>query len=212
MRRISAVLALLIAFSAVPLTIGQTPVSTATATPDHITLTWTGDPSTTMTVTWRTDATVQSGLVQYKQGKELTGEILKAEAQAGEFKTDLGTSWIFTATLTNLHPNTEYAYRVGQGDHWSETHSFKTADPNAKSFKFLVFGDSQSPATGEDPYGIWRDTVHNAFKANPDAAFMVNVGDLVDFGQEEAHWNGWFAASKGVIDTIPIMAVAGNHE
>jgi len=212
MSRISIVFALLLACIIVQPTVGQTPISTATSAPDHITLTWTGDPSTTMTVTWRTDSTIASGLVQFQEGTKLTGDSLKAEAQAQDFKTDLGTTRIFSTTLTNLAPNTEYVYRVGEGDHWSELHSFRTTDPEAKSFKFLVFGDSQSPATGSDPYGIWRETVHNAFKANPDASFIVNVGDLVDFGQEEAHWNGWFAAAKGVIDTIPAMAVAGNHE
>jgi len=212
MRRISIALALLFALALIQPTFGQTSVSTATADPDHITLTWTGDPSTTMTITWRTDSTVTTGFVQFQEGTKLSGDSLKAEAQALDFKTDLATTRIFSSTLANLSPNTEYAYRVGDGDHWSESHSFKTADPEAKAFKFLVFGDSQSPATGSDPYGIWRETIHNAFKANPDAAFFVNVGDLVDFGQEEAHWNAWFAAAKGVIDTIPAMAVAGNHE
>ena len=37
------------------------PDSGATATPDHIALTWTGDPATTTTLTWRTDSTVTSG-------------------------------------------------------------------------------------------------------------------------------------------------------
>ena len=207
-------LAFLYACTIVQLTVtmGQAPVSTATPAPDHITLTWTGDPATTMTVTWRTDTTVTSGFVRYGKGTDPGNDAQQAEAQAREFTSDLGTSHIFSATLTDLSPNSQYSYRVGDGTHWSEQHTFTTADPEANTFKFLVFGDSQSPVTGSDPYGIWRETIQNAFKANPDADFFVNVGDLVDFGQVEAHWDAWFAAVEGVIDTIPAMPLSGNHE
>ena len=210
--RILTVLALLFAFSIIQPSTGQTPESTATPNPDHVTLTWTGDPATTMTVTWRTDATVSSGFIQYQEGSGVGNSAAKMESRAREFKTDLGTTLLFTATLTGLSPDTQYSYRVGSGARWSETHNFTTADPEADTFKFLVFGDSQSPVTGNDPYGRWRETIRNAFKANPDAAFFVNVGDLVDFGQLETHWNAWFAAAEGVIDTIPAMPVPGNHE
>ena len=51
----------------------------------------------------------------------------------------------------------------------------------------------------------------NAFKANPDASFIVNMGDMVETSQDYKHWENWLAAAKGVIDTIPEMAVEGNH-
>jgi hypothetical protein len=216
--RTLTVFALLVALTVAQSAVGQTPASaggvagTATAAPDHIALSWTGDPATTMTVTWRTDATVDSGFVEYQAGTEITASAQKVPADAREFKTDLGLTRIFSATLTGLSPNTKYAYRVGQGENWSSPYAFTTADPKARSFKFLVFGDSQSPVTGEDLYGVWRKTLHNAFAANPEAKFFINAGDLVDFGQVEAHWDAWFAAAKGVIDTIPAMPVTGNHE
>ena len=212
--RIVTLLALLFACAAIQPTIttGQTPGSTGTPAPDHITLTWTGDPATTMTVTWRTDTTVPSGFVQYGKGTDLGNDAQQTEAQAREFASDLGTAHIFSAILKDLSPNTQYSYRIGDGTLWSEQHTFTTASAEANTFKFLVFGDSQSPVRGEDPYGLWRETVQNAFRANPDADFFINVGDLVDFGQIEAHWNAWFDAVEGVIDTIPAMPAAGNHE
>ncbi len=190
----------------------QAQQSGASATPDHITLTWTGDPSTTVTISWRTDASVSRGLVQYQEGDLLGVKASEKEADGRDFVTDLGPSRIFTVTLTDLLPDKKYSYRVGDGEHWSKKHSFHTADPQVRSFKFLVFSDSQSSVSGPQPYGAWRDTVQKAYASHPDAKFMVCLGDLVDYGQKGAHWNAWFAASAGVIDSIPIMPVTGNHE
>lgn len=204
-------LALLLVLVCPALTTGQV-ADGATAIPDHVTLTWTGNPSTTMTITWRTDTSVSTGFVEYQDGTALTNTPLRIRACSSNFTTDLQATRLFNATLTSLTPGTKYTYRVGDGKHWSTAHTFSTAVPNCKKFKFLVFGDSQSAPTGNPPYGLWRENVHNAYRKNPDARFMVNVGDLVDRGQNGAHWNGWFSATAGVIDTIPEMPVVGNHE
>jgi hypothetical protein len=204
--------ALLFSAALLQLIWGQSKETTATTDPDHITLSWTGNPATTMTVTWRADSTIDHGIVQYRKKNENNPAVRTSEARAHEFTTDLGTSKIFSSTLEGLSPNSEYSYRVGNGSSWSEQNSFTTAPATVSKYKFLVFGDSQSSVTASDPYGEWRQTIHAAFDANPDTAFIVNVGDLVDYGQNEAHWNAWFDASKGVIDSIPAMVLPGNHE
>jgi hypothetical protein len=157
-----------------------------------------------MTITWRGAATATAGLVRYQAGPTLTEEALQAPATA----TELAGDRIFSATLTGLRADTRYAYRVGDGRGWSTVRAFTTADPETRTVKFLLFGDSQSVP----PYSQWRRTVQNAFKAHPDARFMVSVGDLVDTGASAAHWHAWFSAAEGVIDTIPVMPALGNHE
>jgi hypothetical protein len=204
LRRFPALIALAIvlAFTCPTMTLGQS------ATPDHVALSWTNSPATTMTVTWRTNTSVRAGLVEFGKGSTLSGTARHMGATSSDFTTDLGATRLFRATLANLSPNTQYCYRVGDGEHWSTARAFSTADPATGKVKFLVFGDSQSVP----PYSTWKTTIHNAYKANPDAKFMVNVGDLVDVGQSGAHWNAWFAGAAGVIDTIPEMPVIGNHE
>ncbi|OIQ09376.1 fibronectin type III domain-containing protein [Neomoorella thermoacetica] len=187
----------------------------ASAQPDHITLTWTQDPLTTQTITWRTDITIARGLVQYAKAADkasFPGKAATVEATVQKFTSDLGDMNIHTATLTGLEPGTEYIYRVGDGTNWSDIHTFTTEASNTHSFKFLIFGDSQSGDPLNPEYKPWHDTIQNAFKTNPDAKFFVNVGDLVEQGQNYVHWNKWFEAAKGVIDTIPAMATQGNHE
>lgn len=183
----------------------------ATSLPDHITLTWTQDPTTTQTITWRTDATVNLGQVQYGKDPSLK-DAKTVDATVQKFSSDLGDMNIHSATLTSLDPGTKYYYRVGYGNNFSSIYSFTTEAKDTNSFKFLIFGDSQSGVATDPQYGPWKTTIHNAYNANKDAKFFVNVGDLVEIGQLYTHWNNWFDAAKGVIDTIPEMPVEGNHE
>lgn len=185
--------------------------ASATNLPDHITLTWTQDPTTTQTITWRTDTAVNSGQVQYGKDPSLK-DAKTIDATAQKFSSDLGDMNIHSATLTGLEPGTKYYYRVGYGSNFSSIYSFTTEAKNTNSFKFLIFGDSQSGIATDPQYGPWKTTIQNAYKANKDAKFFINVGDLVEIGQMYSHWNNWFDAAKGVIDTIPEMPVEGNHE
>ncbi len=185
--------------------------ASATNLPDHITLTWTQDPTTTQTITWRTDTAVNSGQVQYGKDPSLK-DAKTIDATAQKFSSDLGDMNIHSATLTGLEPGTKYYYRVGYGSNFSSIYSFTTEAKDTNSFKFLIFGDSQSGIATDPQYGPWKTTIQNAYKANKDAKFFINVGDLVEIGQMYAHWNNWFDAAKGVIDTIPEMPVEGNHE
>lgn len=180
------------------------------AEPDHVTLTWTDNPQNTQTITWRTECSPTPGLVQYDEAindRVFPQGALVVTAHVQGLATDAGKMSIHSATLKGLKAGTRYVYRVGDGQYWSRQYYFTTAANKAQSFKFLVFGDSQSIS-----YSKWRSTLHSAYQANRDAAFFINVGDLVDVGQKYSEWNAWLNASRGVIDTIPVVPVVGNHE
>jgi acid phosphatase type 7 len=205
-------LVLLFTLAIMPLAIGQTPGTGASATPDHVTLTWTDDTSKTMTITWRTDPSVASGFVQYQKGDTLSRSAKQVKADSREFVSDLGTARIFSSTLIKLSQDAKYSFRVGYDERWSDVKHFTTGKKKIKSFKFLVASESQSSMAEKEPYGLWRDMVHRMYERNPDARFLMNVGDLVDIGQKGDHWNAWFKAAEGVIDSIPAMSTPGNHE
>jgi hypothetical protein len=162
-------LILLFALAIIPVAAGQAPGTGASAIPDHVTLTWTGDPSKTMTITWRTDPTVRRGLVQYREGTKLSRKVKQAKANARDFVTDLGPIRLFSATLVNLSPNKKYSYRVGDGEHWSSA-SFSTADESAW-FNFLSLATAKRLSVIPT---LWRNSAEGHKK--PDAKFMVNMG------------------------------------
>ncbi|VBB07080.1 Hypothetical protein LUCI_2324 [Lucifera butyrica] len=218
---------LMIALAAAPLasaaarTYDQTAIDihlNATTMPEHVALTWSADPETTMTVTWRTSTAVNDCKIEYKEenGAVNTMTIKPHLFQTAATDLNYGRMNLFTVTLHNLKPGTKYLYRIGNDQNeWTGYSSFTTEDTATvtdNQFKFLVFGDSQSGNYEVPNYNPWHVTLENAYKANPDAKFFINVGDLVEKGQYYQHWNNWFAAAQGVVDRIPAMVVQGNHE
>ena len=159
-------------------------LAAASPAPEQIVLTWSEESATTQTISWKMDT--GAGLVQYGEAAArpaAVGAFRTVPAQAAVLATNLGEVKQFTATLRQLRPGVRYTYRVGDGVTWSAWRSFRTAPYQSSKVKFLVFGDSQSVT-----YQLWGNTLKKALQANPDAAFMVNMGALVDVGQDYGQW------------------------
>lgn len=82
--------------------------------PDRVVLTWTGDPATTQTVTWRTDAKVTNGTAQIivapdgaeDADKPRNPDILNLPATTTAFTSKLWPANYHTTTFRNLKPDT----------------------------------------------------------------------------------------------------------
>ena len=117
--------------------------------------------------------------VEYKlQGEN---ELHRVRAQGKEFATDSGTVYQQSVMLTALEPGTVYEYRAGGGKEFSAWQTLKTDTGGA--FTALIFGDSQSL-----DYNVWRKTAAYAYSHDPEAAFFINMGDLVDNGEQYSQW------------------------
>ncbi len=188
----------------------------ATTKPDHILLTWSDNPMTTQTISWRSSLAVDSGQVKYWEANDTTSDyktikasVKKITAVSGD---NTGSFNLFSITLTGLKPGARYNYIVESGNIDSPELHFTTEPKNTDSFKFLIFGDSQSGEANNPNYAPWHETVSKAFARNPEAGFLINMGDLVEVGQNYIHWNNWFDAAKDVIASIPEMPIQGNHK
>jgi 3',5'-cyclic AMP phosphodiesterase CpdA len=183
--------------------------------PDHIVLNLTEDPSTSMSVSWRTDTTIRNGIAEialatpapkfwrYASSYEAHTETLDAREinQAG------GVSNYHTVTFRGLLPDTLYAYRVGDGAYWSEWFQFRTASRDEKPFSFLYVGDAQNYILE-----LWARLIREGFRKAPDAGFILHAGDLVNNAHSEQQWHEWFAAGGFIHSMVPSIATPGNHE
>ena len=83
----------------------------------------------------------------------------------------------------------------------------RASDGRRWAFTALVFPDSQS-----NDYSDWRHLAQDAAARVPEAAFFINMGDLVDNGEDHGQWRAWFEAVDGIADRIPVAPLLGNHE
>ncbi|MGH7554086.1 MAG: fibronectin type III domain-containing protein [Longimicrobiales bacterium] len=186
----------------------------ATSYPDRIVLTWSGDPTTTQSVTWRTDTTVAVGVVQYAIASPGPGfgvlavtDTATTERVDARAIEDAGVVVNFhSVVLSGLVPDTLYAYRVGDGTDWTEWFHFQ-ASREPKPFSFIYFGDAQN-----DILSLWSRTIRSSFAEAPDARFMIHAGDLIDNAHNDLQWGEWFRAGGWIHAMMPSIPAAGNHE
>jgi 3',5'-cyclic AMP phosphodiesterase CpdA len=180
-----------------------------TPLPDRVVLTWEGDPATTQSVTWRTDASVLKGIAHLAIANS-NGRALKTasfDATTTHFKSDINDAHYHSVTFQDLEPDTLYAYRVGDGVNLTEYYHFKTASRNSDPFSFIYFGDAQNEVRTH-----WSRVFREAFRDAPRAAFTLHAGDLVDRKYSDAEWGEWHQGPDWVNGTIPVIATPGNHE
>jgi hypothetical protein len=179
--------------------------------PERIILNLTKTPWSSQAVTWRTVSAGTSPRAQITRVTEASDLTTTAQTFAadttpvavGNKKTVYHHSAIFTA----LSPHTLYAYRVGEGNHWSEWNQFKTAHNKPSPFKFIYFGDPQ-----EQIRSMCSRIFRMAYKTAPDASFWHFIGDLVDDGDKDDQWAELFDAFGWIPRTTPMILLPGNHE
>lgn len=177
---------------------------------DHIILTWTGDPATTQAVTWRSrvdDKKSVAEIAAAKASPDFVKTARQISAATSSLKINNKYVYYHSVNFTDLDPDTHYAYRVGNGDLWSEWFQFRTAGNKAQAFSFLYFGDAQN-----NIFSLWSRSIRAAIMEAPKARFMIHAGDMVDRQNYDREWNEWFKAGGWIFATIPSLPAVGNHE
>ncbi|MBS11336.1 MAG: metallophosphoesterase [Gemmatimonadetes bacterium] len=184
--------------------------SVATVIPDRIVLTWNGDPATSAAVTWRTNTQIVASEAEIAKAVGSPNFRLYATRTGASMERFEAAGYAFhshTVTFENLDPATQYAYRVGSGEIWSEWFHFRTAHAGPAPFTFAYFGDAQN-----NLLSLWSRTIRAAYAEAPKADFFLHAGDLVNVGDRDSEWSEWFEAGDFIHATIPVIATPGNHE
>ena len=195
--------------------------------PDHIVLNFSDDPSTSISVTWRTSKEIKIGYGEIALAASNpafigTANTIKANTTNLKFDNVVGvidrknpkkTTFnsldhnYHSVTFKNLKPNTIYGYRVGDGEIWSEWIQFKTAKKVGEPFSFLYVGDAQNYILE-----LWSRLIREGYKKAPTASFIIHAGDLINDAHEEHQWHEWFMAGGWIHRSLPSIPVPGNHE
>ncbi len=181
-----------------------------TRRPDRIVLSFHGDPARSAAVSWRTSAEVETARAEIAlagDGPLFVERARRVDARSQPLESDLGPAQYHTAEFTDLAPETMYAYRLGDGEHWSAWQQFTTLSATAKPLEFLYVGDAQN-----DLLSLWSRLVRQGYSSAPEADFIVHAGDLVSEANRDAEWGEWSLAGGWIFGKLPSLAAPGNHE
>jgi hypothetical protein len=179
--------------------------------PPALYLTWQQDPTTTMTIHWHTQETVEDIVLQYQpaSGGELT--IVPAKSKPMVFSDRI----VHTVELTGLQPNADYRFRVAVDDskNFSPYYLFRTMPTTAESpIRIALGGDVRHRRD-------WMAEV-NREATRFDPHFIVWGGDLAYADGLKERVGLWYEFFDVMLDTlvtpagrvIPVIFGIGNHE
>lgn len=170
----------------------------------RVAVTINGDSANARGISWYTDEECDSVVQLAKAGEDIeNGTLVRGEGYKAMKK------YVHKVTLTGLEPATKYAYRVGDGNIWSEVGYFTTSNPADDKVDFIVTADVQ--ASNDENFKRAADVMKKAVETMPEHDFITTLGDFVnDCTNEE--WDSYFKNFAFANSNTTIVPVAGNHE
>lgn len=185
------------------------------ADPFGLALSFTGDTACSITATWR-DSTQAAEVMQIvpetKYDKTGFAGAEEFPADFRDISLDSSGVWHYEATASGLSAGTAYVYRVGKEGSWSKAYRFAAADPKKKDVTFLYMGDVQPANDIKEEFALWGELSQAAFSRNPELAFAVLGGDIVNSGISIEQFDRFRENAEPVFASVPLMAANGNHE
>ena len=114
---------------------------------------------------------------------------------------------INSVVLTGLKPDTEYVYKVGDGNTFSALRTFSTTRKGAGT-SFFVIGDAQAVESEN-----FNTILNDLMAENKDFSFGIQTGDSIEVANIYGDWVDLLNMfSDDYLSTIDILHVFGNHE
>ena len=182
--------------------------------PEIIYLTYTEDPTTSITVQWHSPIADTASMVSYRK----KGDSVWLDAEGNSIRPEAYEMLIHRVDLRHLEPNTFYEFRVGS---FKKTNLFRTLSLGVKEnpIQFVVGGDAYRFLSS------FRKANRQIAQLDPD--FVVVGGDIaythsnkVPFKGKQweiKRWTTFFSEWKRSMvgkggRMIPIVPVVGNHD
>ena len=173
-------------------------------TPSHVLLTFGDSHPLSRNVSWQADSVVRPSWLELVSLTD--SDTIRVEAQGEVFRSRGGQAAYYVARLHSLQAGTGYAYRAVTDAKASPWYQFRTKPDAADKVSFLYIGDVQDSIGGEA-----NRFLREALNRHPGSEFLVCGGDLVD-GPRQSCWDEAFRDIDSVAQTMPLLAVTGNHD
>ena len=168
-----------------------------------------GQKENTLLFTWTTNGDGNERVEIAEASMMVNGQFPK---EFLTFAAEDITSEISSATARDLKPDTEYCYRVANGNNnYSEIYTV-TTNKNDGEFSFLLAGDPQIGATNDHvDTTAWSLTLDKAAEwFGSDIEFLLSAGDQINYHGQEEQFDGF--ATPDQLRSLPLLTVAGNHD
>ena len=185
----------------------EAPYVTAAA-PHRVLLTFGNTGALSRIVSWTAGEQLGEAFVELIDCQTYEGAL--CIPAAGEvFESRSGRGAYYHVPLDNLHAGHTYRYRAVTNGHSSPWHTFTvppTSQRSKSDFAFLYFGDVQDSIGGQ-----CSRYVMGAYAAHPEVELAILGGDLIE-RPTDAYWQEGFRSLDTLAQSIPVLAVPGNHE
>ena len=172
--------------------------------PSHVLLTFGDSHLLSRNISWQADSVVRPSWLELVSLTD--SDTIRVEAQGEVFRSRGGQAAYYVARLRSLQAGTDYAYRAVTDAKASPWYQFRTKPDAADKVSFLYIGDVQDSIGGEA-----NRFLREALNRHPGSEFLVCGGDLVD-GPRQSCWDEAFRDIDSVAQTMPLLAVTGNHD
>lgn len=158
-------------------------------------------------VTWSSEINGTTEYIQWTEAEKVVDDRFPVDCYNSQATKGNGCC---RAKITDLKPETDYAYRVGNDlTGWSEIFYINGNDTDDKAFSFLVAGDVQvnSDVDGE----TWNITMEKAKQwFGDDIEFLISLGDQTNSGNVKDEFDAF--AYPDYLRSLPLITILGNHD
>lgn len=169
-------------------------------------------------------STADEVLLTWFSQSEAAGQVYWTHADDTEFEdasvldassvpsASLSGLYVNRALVTGLAPETEYLYRIGNGDGLSPVRTY-TTPVFSDTFRFTAVGDAQLGKPAEDleiQTNVWQEVLFRTRERFPDSSLLVSLGDQVNRFDDPDEYDSFL--EQEVLYGLPLAPVKGNHD
>ncbi len=186
----------------------KTDYITVNASPVTPALLW--GPYLTGTTTTGTVVNVKTNITTAVIVEYATDAYYTANSAYDQSATDSVSTQLHHVSLAGLTPDTLYHYRVVYDGQATGDLHFSTF-PASGAFTFVMYSDTQDQLPTYSQLERHK-LVADRIAEEPDVAFVLNSGDLVNDASDLANWDRYFAAGSMMMANTTVYPALGNHD